>query len=76
MFKGGDVVRRLLQPCRELPGSSQHDDRCPQRGSTSDSRIDPASVSSGRVTGAGQDQHRNRRNSDRDGSRIDVFLTS
>ena len=55
MFIGRDVVRRLLQPCRG-PGSSQHDDRCPQRGSTSDSRIDPASVSSGRVTGAGQDK--------------------
>ena len=37
---------------------------------TSDPRIDPVSVSSGRVTGAGQDQNRNCRNSDRDGSRI------
>ena len=37
---------------------------------TSDPRIDPVSVSSGRVTGAGQDQNRNSRNNDRDGSRI------
>jgi hypothetical protein len=70
MFKGGDVVRRLLQPCRDLPGNSQRGDRCPQRDSPSDSRIVPASVSSGRATGASQDQHGNRRNSDRDGSRI------